>query len=59
MVVDIVRHLDPNIAIERFASQAPRHHTLYSPLGGIGMDALKDKIVNRLNSLNAKQGDIL
>jgi radical SAM superfamily enzyme len=59
MVVDIVRHLDPNIAIERFASQAPRHHILYSPLGGIRMDALKDKIVKRLNSLNARQGDIL
>lgn len=59
MVVDIVRHLDPNIAIERFASQAPRHHILYSPLGGIRMDALKDKIVNRLNSLNARQGDKL
>ena len=59
MVVDIVRHLDPNIAIERFASQAPRHHILYSPLGGIRMDALQHEIVNRLNSLNAKQGDLL
>lgn len=59
LMVDIVRRIVPTIAIERFASQAPRHLIINSPLGGIRMDALKNRIVNRLTSLNATQGDLL
>ena len=59
LMVDIVRRIAPTIAIERFASQAPRHLIINSPLGGIRMDALKNRIVNRLTSLNATQGDLL
>lgn len=59
LMVDIVRRIAPTIAIERFASQAPRHLIINSPLGGIRMDALKNRIVNRLTSLNARQGDLL
>ena len=59
LMVDIIRHLDPSIAIERFASQAPRHLILSSPLGGIRMDALRTKIVERLKTLQATQGDRL
>ena len=59
LMVDVVRRLDSKVAIERFASQAPRNLILCSPLGGIRMDALKTKIAERLNALNAKQGDLL
>ena len=59
LMVDVVRRLDSEVAIERFASQAPRNFILGSPLGGIRMDALKARIAERLNALNAKQGDLL
>lgn len=59
LMVDVVRRLDSKVAIERFASQAPRNLILGSTLGGIRMDALKTKIAERLNALNAKQGDLL
>ena len=59
LMVDVVRRLDSKVAIERFASQAPRNLILGSPLGGIRMDALKARIAERLNALNAKQGDLL
>lgn len=59
MMVDIIRHLDPAIAIERFASQAPRHLILSSPLGGVRMDVLRERIVAELRRLGAVQGDLL
>ncbi|MBR4870863.1 MAG: TIGR01212 family radical SAM protein [Alistipes sp.] len=59
LMADVVRRLDSEVAIERFASQAPRNLILGSPLGGIRMDALKARIAERLNALNAKQGDLL
>ena len=59
LMVDVVRRLDSKVTIERFASQAPRSLILCSPLGGIRMDALKARIAERLNALNAKQGDLL
>ena len=59
LMVDVVRRLDSEVAIERFASQAPRNLILGSPLGGIRMDALKARIAEHLNALNAKQGDLL
>lgn len=59
LIVDILRHLDRNIAIERFASQAPRHLLLHSPLGGIRLDTLRHMIITQLTTLNATQGDLL
>ena len=59
LMVDVVRRLDSEVAIERFASQAPHNLILCSPLGGIRMDALKARIAERLNELNAKQGGLL
>lgn len=59
LMVEIIRRLTPTMAIERFASQAPRHLILSSPLGGIRMDALKERIISRLHALNATQGDML
>ena len=59
LMCSIIRQLSPSIAIERFASQAPPHHILCSPLRGIRIDMLKSKIVARLQQLNATQGDLL
>ena len=59
LMVAILRRLDPRIAIERFASLAPRHLLLHSPLGGIRLDTLRQMIINRLNELGATQGDML
>ena len=57
IIVDIIRRLRANTAIERFASQAPRHLVMHSPLNGIRLDELRNRIVARLHSLQAKQGD--
>lgn len=59
LIVDIIRRLDPNIAIERFASQAPRHLLVGSMLGGISLDRLRVMILDRMHSLGAVQGDML
>lgn len=59
LMVEIVRRLNPNTAIERFASQAPRHLLLHSPLKGIRIDALRQMITSRLMELHATQGDKL
>ena len=59
LIVDIIRRLDPNIAIERFASQAPRHLLVGSMLGGISLDRLRAMILDRMHSLGAVQGDTL
>ena len=59
LLIDILRRLDANIAVERIASSSPRHLTEYSPLGGIRPDILRQRLVERMNSLNAGQGDML
>lgn len=59
LMVDILRHLSPDIAIERIASTAPRHLLPHSPLGGIRMDALRNMLIDRMRTLNAQQGDML
>ena len=58
LMVDIIRHLRPTTAIERFASQAPRHLLIHSPLRGIRLDTLRNNIIERLSALNATQGDL-
>lgn len=59
LLVDIVRRLNPSVAIERFASQAPRHLLVGSMLGGISLDRLKVLILSRMHELGAQQGDML
>lgn len=58
LIVDIIRHLDPSIAIERFASLAPRHLLLHSPLGGVRIDTLRELIIQHMSTLGATQGDL-
>lgn len=59
LLCDVIRRLNPTIAIERLSSLAPRHLLLHSPLQGIRPDILREKVVSRMHSLNATQGDIL
>ncbi len=59
LIIDIIRHLSPSIAIERFASQAPRNLIASSPLGGIRPAELRDSIVARMRELGATQGDLI
>lgn len=59
LVVDIIRRLDPDIAIERIASTAPRHLLLHSPLGGIRMDELRNSLIELMRTAQAHQGDLL
>ena len=58
LIVEIIRHLDPAIAIERFASQAPRNLLLHSPLGGVRIDTLRSKIISKMTSTATTQGDL-
>ena len=58
LMVDIIRRLDPSVAIERFASQAPRNLLEGSMLGGIKLDRLRVMIVARMRELGAVQGDM-
>ena len=59
LLCDIIRHLDPAIAIERLSSLAPRELLLHSPLQGIRPDQLRDKVITKMRSLNATQGDLI
>ncbi len=58
LLVEIIRRLDPRIAIERLASQAPRNLILHSPLKGIRPHELRDMVVNRMLTENLRQGDL-
>lgn len=58
LLIDILRRLDPDIAIERIASSSPHHLTEYSPLGGIRPDALRRRLVERMAERNIYQGDL-
>ncbi len=59
LIIDILRRLDPEIAIERIASTAPRHLLLHSPLGGIRMDELRNRLISKMRVVGARQGDLL
>ena len=59
LVVELVRRLSSDVAIERFASQAPREMLLHSPLGGISLDALKTMFLSAMRRGNFTQGDLL
>lgn len=58
LLIDIIRHLRADTAIERFVSEAPRHLLLHSPLGGVRPDTLRREVINRLRAMNWQQGDL-
>ncbi len=58
LLIDIIRRLDPRIAIERLASQAPRNLIVHSPLKGIRPHELRDMVVNRMLAENLRQGNL-
>ena len=58
LLIEIIRRLDPRIAIERLASQAPRNLIVHSPLKGIRPHELRDMVVNRMLTENLRQGDL-
>lgn len=58
LIVDILRRLRPDTAIERFTSEAPRHMLLHSPLGGLRPDTLRNAIVQRMNTHGYRQGEL-
>ena len=57
LLVDVVRRLSADVAIERFASQAPRNMLLHSPLGGLLVDRLKSDFVEAMRRGGYVQGD--
>lgn len=59
LIIDIIRRLKPTIAIERIASEAPRHLILHSPLCGIRPDKLRDMLIKRMCDEGFRQGDLL
>lgn len=59
LLVDILRHLNSDIAVDRFVSTAPHNLVLHSPLGGIRPDTMRSMVIERLTALNAQQGDAL
>ena len=58
LLVEIIRRLDPRIAIERFASQAPRNLIAHSPLGGIRPYELREMVIAKMKEQNLRQGDL-
>ena len=58
LLVDIIRRLDPRIAIERLASQAPRNLIAHSPLGGIRPHELREMVIAKMTGQNLRQGDV-
>ena len=59
LICDILRHLDPRIAVERFITHAPRHLLSYSPLRGIRPDEFKNMVIKQMLHLDAIQGDLM
>ena len=58
LIIEILRRLDPSIAVERIASTAPRHLLLHSPLSGVRIDTLRNHLTERMERLQIKQGDL-
>jgi radical SAM protein (TIGR01212 family) len=58
LIVEIIRHLKPSIAIERIASVAPHHLLLHSPLKGVRPDTLREMVISKMRALGATQGDL-
>lgn len=58
LCIDILRRLDPNIAIDRLFAVAPRHLVAYSLLGGVRPDKLRAMLVERMLCAGNVQGDL-
>ncbi len=58
LIIEIICRLDPHIAIERLASQAPRNLIAHSPLKGIRPHELRDMVTKRMLAENLRQGDL-
>ena len=58
LLVEIIRRLDPRIAIERLASQAPRNLIAHSSLGGIRPHELREMVIAKMTGQNLRQGDL-
>ena len=58
LIVEIIRHLKPSIAIERIASVAPHHLLLHSPLKGVRPDTLREMVISKMRALGATQGNL-
>lgn len=58
LLIDIIRRLRPDTAIDRLTSEAPRHLILHSPLGGIRPDVVRNEVVRRMRETNHRQGDL-
>ena len=59
LLCNIIRRLDPAIAIERLSSIAPQHLLYHSPLKGIRPDQLRGGLIRAMHTLNATQGDLV
>lgn len=59
LLVDIIRRLRPETAIERLTSEAPRDMLLHSPFGGIRPDIIRNEVVRRMATEGYTQGDML
>lgn len=59
LTIDILRRLRPTTAIDRLFTLAPRNLIIHSPLGGERPDALRQRLIERMEQNNYSQGDLL
>ena len=58
LLIDILRRLRPDTAVNRFTSEAPRHMLLHSPLGGVRPDMVRNAVVRQMDSHGYRQGEL-
>ncbi len=58
LLIDILRRLRPDTAVDRFTSEAPRHMLLHSPLGGVRPDMVRNAVVRQMDSHGYRQGEL-
>lgn len=59
LLVEVIRRLDPAIAIDRIVTEAPRHLIAHSSLGGIRPDELRNRLITSMLEGGFQQGDLL
>ena len=59
LAIDILRHLSPTTSVDRLFTLAPRNLIVHSPLGGERPDALRQRLIERMEQNNYRQGDLL
>ncbi len=57
LLIDILRRLSPDIAVDRLFAVAPRSLVVHSPLGGLRPEILRDMLVRRMVVGGISQGD--